>query len=533
MAGSLLQFPRIRFPFQDSFKNLLAGFGVPGRDKTAHQRFVLQLLDPEQLNNAYRGDWIARKVVDIPPFDACRMWREWQADQEQIEQIEGCERAFGVQRKLMWALSKARLYGGAAMIMGIEGQKFEDELDPETVQKDQLKFLHVCTKWNLAAGDLVRDITSPWFGEPTYYFRSNQVTPPAPGGVQELETSTLGQKIEGQIYIHPSRVIRLVGLDYPDWETAPDQWGDSALQPVLDAIQHAGLVSSSIAAMISEAKLDVIKVPGLMEMLSTLEGSEKVFSRFSQGNVAKSVVNATLLDTTEEWERIQLSFSGMDGVMAMYLSIAAGAADIPATRLLGRSPEGMNATGDSDMRNYYDRIKSDQVMRIQPLLTRLDEVLLRHVFGDRDPDIYYEWAPLWQASDVEKAAIALQKAQAFQIDVNAALINPDVLRQARANQLIEDGTYPGIEAAIDEFELEPEEDDHELAMQGAELGMAEHQGNMNEKELKHSDLDMKMKQAQIKAIQKGASAAARGGTKKPFGGAGKRPFGGPSKKPFG
>ena len=87
--------------------------------------------------------------------------------------------------------------------------------------------------------------------------------------------------------------------------------------------------------MISEAKLDVIKVPGLLEMLSTAEGSAKVFDRFSQANVAKSVVNATLIDSAEEWERMQLTFSGMDAVMSMYLMIAAGAADIPATRLLG------------------------------------------------------------------------------------------------------------------------------------------------------------------------------------------------------
>jgi uncharacterized protein len=467
--GSLIEFPRIRFPFMDSFKNLIAGFGVPGRDKVTAQRFVLNLLDPEQLHNAYRGDWVARKVCDIPPFDACRAWREWQAEQDQIEKIEKAEREYGLQRKLMWALSKARLYGGAALIMGIEGQKFEDELDLEGVGKGDLKFVHAVTKWQIAAGPLMRDVTSPWFGEPTYYFRSN-VPVPDPPASEKLEQSSLGYQPGEQIYIHPSRVVRLIGLDYPDWEQGPDQWGDSCLQPVLDAISNSGLVSSSIAAMISEAKLDVIKVPGLLEMLSTTEGSQKVFDRFSQANVAKSVVNATLIDTAEEWERMQLSFSGMDAVMAMYLNIVSGAADIPATRLIGRSPAGENATGESDMRNYYDRLQADQKVRIQPALSRLDEVLLRSVFGDRDEDIYYEWSPLWQMDEEQKAAVALAKAQAHKIDVDAALINPDVLREARANQLIEDGFYPGIEAAIDEFELEPDEED-EAAHQKLDLQM--------------------------------------------------------------
>jgi phage-related protein (TIGR01555 family) len=477
--GNLLSFPRIRFPFGDSFKNLLAGFGVPGRDKAVHQRFVLNLLDPEQLHNAYRGDWIARKVCDIPPFDACRAWREWQAEQDQIEKIEKAEADLGIQRKLIEAMTKARLYGGAAMIMGVEGQKFEEELDVESVGKDDLKFVHVVTKWQISAGPLMRDVTSPWFGEPSYYFRSN-VPIPDPPASQALEQSSLGYKPGEQIYIHPSRVVRLLGLDYPDWEQGPDAWGDSALQPIVDAISNAGLVSSSIASMISEAKLDVIKVPGLIEMLSTAEGATRVFDRFSQGNVAKSVVNATLIDGAEEWERIQVAFSGMDAVMAMYLNIASGAADIPATRLIGRSPAGENATGDSDMRNYYDRLQSDQKVRIQPVLSRLDEVLLRSVFGDRDEDIYYEWAPLWQMDAEQEAAVALAKAQAHKIDVDNGLINPEVLRRARANQLIEDGFYPGIEAAIDEFELEPDEED----------------------EAAHQELDLQMKQQTLTNMKK-------------------------------
>ena len=219
--ASLLQFPRIHFPFQDSFRNLIAGFGVPGRDKVTHQRFVLSLIDAEQLNAAYRGDWVARKIIDIPPFDACRAWRSWHADEDQVEKIEKAERDFGIQRKLMWALSKARLFGGACMIMGIDGQQFEEELDLDAVGKDDLKFVHVVTKWQLAAGPLVRDITSPWFGEPTYYYRTNVPVHDQPG-VQPLEQSSLGHKPGDDFYIHPSRVVRLIGLDYPDWEMGPN-----------------------------------------------------------------------------------------------------------------------------------------------------------------------------------------------------------------------------------------------------------------------------------------------------------------------
>jgi hypothetical protein len=276
--------------------------------------------------------------------------------------------------------------------------------------------------------------------------------PPAPGNVDPPPKSPFPQVEGGAFFIHPSRVIRLVGADYPDIEQAPDAWGDSVLQPVYDAIKSASLVNSALSAMISEAKLDIVSIAGLTEMMATTEGTEKLIGRFTNSNVAKSVVNTLLLDKdTEEWNCRKLELGNLDRVMQAFNFICAGAADVPATRLFGREPTGLNSTGESDIRNYYDRISSDQKVRLTPLLSPLDEVLIRHTFGDRDPDIHYTWAPLWQMSDSEKALINLQLAQAHNIDVQAGLINPDVLRIARENYLTEDGfLYPGFEGALAE-----------------------------------------------------------------------------------
>jgi phage-related protein (TIGR01555 family) len=133
-----------RFRAFDSMRSFISGLGMPDRDKAAglNQRFTVDLLEPEQLDAAYRGDWIARKIVDIPAFDACREWRNWKAEQDQIEKIEGTERVFGMQRKLMQGIARARLYGGSALVMGIKNQEWEEELDVKKVKKDGLAFLH-------------------------------------------------------------------------------------------------------------------------------------------------------------------------------------------------------------------------------------------------------------------------------------------------------------------------------------------------------------------------------------------------------
>jgi hypothetical protein len=460
--SNIVRFPKAFFSgmTSDSFRNFLAGFGVPGRDKATGQMWWLCPLDAGQLEAAYRGDWAARKIIEIPAFDMTRAWRQWQASKEQVTAIEDTERMFNIPGKMMDALVKARLYGGAAMIMGVDCGSFQDELDLDAIKQGDLKFVHVVSKNFLAAGPMVREITSTWYGEPTWYMRANTVTtdPPDPR-IANVGLPTLGQAPGDAIYIHPSRVIRIVGAAYPDIENAQDAWGDSVLQVVQDALKSAGMASSSIAQMIAEAKLDIFKVPNLTAKMMTAEGTQELFNRFSQANIGKSTINALLVDLAEEFERITPQLSNYDKVISIYYMLACAAADIPATRFMGKSPDGMNATGESDIRNYYDRLSSDQKVKYTPLLTRLDEVLIRTTFGSRDKSIRYDWNPLWQLSAVEKADMNLKAAQAHQIDVNAGIISPHVLQTGRQNFLMEDGfLYPGLEQAIDEEDdWDPEE----------------------------------------------------------------------------
>jgi hypothetical protein len=164
----------------------------------------------------------------------------------------------------------------------------------------------------------------------------------------------------------------------------------------------------------------------------------------------KSVVNTVVLDSTEEWQRVQANLAGVPETLAAYLQIAAGAADIPSGRFLGLPHRGLNVTGEADFRNYYDKLAGEQTTILTPAMSVLDEVIIRSALGSRPPEIYYEWNSLWQLSDGDKADIALKKAQAYQIDVNAAQIPPVALANGRVNQLIEDGTYPGLQNALED-----------------------------------------------------------------------------------
>lgn len=420
--------------FIDSLVNLVSSLGT-SKDKNVYNQYTLAILNQDQLEAAYRGDWIARKVVTIPAFDSVRNWRSWRADDDKIEKIENEERRIGLKRKTMQAMVKARLYGGAALVIGVGDNSRVEAANPlvlDSVKAGDLKFIHVVNKFELTAdqNQIITDPSSPNYGEPEFY--------------------QVNSTRHGLVRIHASRVCRFMGVELPRLELSTDGWGESVLQALDDAVKNAGMTSASIAQLVHEAKFDIIRLPGFMDNVGTEEYETKLTQRFQLANNAKSTINALLLDKEEEWQRMTVNFASLPDIFKMYLLVAAGAADIPATRFLGQSAVGLNSTGDGDTRNYYDRISSEQEMELSPSLAKLDEVLLRSAIGSRDESIYYEWSPLWQTDDKEKSEVSHKKAQAFEIDVRSNVFSPQELREARKSQLIEDGTYPGLETAIEQ-----------------------------------------------------------------------------------
>lgn len=452
----------------DSLINFVSGLGTT-KDPTTASQYGLNILGRNALENAYRGDWVARRIVDAPAEDATREWRSWQTEADQIELLEKAEQTFNIAEKVKQAKILSRLYGGAALVLGVDQGLPHEPLDIDKLGADCLKFVVVMHCYQLSAGELIYNVFSPWYLRPAYY----TVQTPTYGfdlkakdldiklGPGQLPAIGMGPGSAG-VYLHPSRVIEFVGNKLPDVTLSPmgGNWGDSVLQTCDEALKDFGMTVGGIANMINDAKLDVVKIPDFSKNIATKQYAERLLTRFTLANQSKSMINTLLLDKEEEWERIQTNLSGMPNVMAEIMKVVAGAGGIPVSRLMGQSPgKGLSTTtgGDTDIKNYYDSIAAQQRTEDTPALEPLDRILMRSALGKEDDTIWYEWNPLYTPDPSQVATIALQKAQAAQADVTMALINPDALRRARVNQLIEDGTYPGLEDAIEKFGEEPPE----------------------------------------------------------------------------
>ena len=56
-----------------------------------------------------------------------------------------------------------------------------------------------------------------------------------------------------------------------------------------------------------------------------------------------------ILGENDSFETHQYTFGGIADTYDRFMMDVAGAAETPVTKLFGRSPAGMNATGESDM----------------------------------------------------------------------------------------------------------------------------------------------------------------------------------------
>lgn len=415
----------------DSLVNYNAQLGTK-RDKAAGSFYVPQVLTDFQAVASYLADWLPSKIVNLPPWDATREWRAWQTDREQIGLLESEEKRLGLQGKLCEAMQAARLRGGHALFIGTGDRDPIKPLDPSRIKRGGLQYLTLVNKRNIQAGPLENDVLSPDYGSPQYF--------------------TIGGNA---VRVHPSRLIIFRGEVAPGDDGADgviaDWWGGSILDKVMTACLRADSTLANVASLVFEAKVDVVRVPNFLQHVANPRERNQLLEMASLNAMAKGVNGMLMIDAEMEYQSKNASFGGLPDVMDRFLQVAAGAADIPLTRLLGQSPGGLNSTGESDLRNYYDHVKSIQSLVLQPRLDILDECLIRSALGSRPDDIYYTWRPLWQPTAEQAADIGHKTAQTIKLLSETRLFNPDALSRAAATALTEREVLPGLETAIDDL----------------------------------------------------------------------------------
>ena len=345
----------------------------------------------------YRESWLTMRIIDMPSEDMTRAWYRLASPpgEEDLHALRRLEARHSFKQELTNALRWARLYGGSLALMVIRGE--EDRLDrllrPERLPPDCFRGILVLDRSQgiQPSPELVSDLDDPDFGLPESY------------------TVNLDAENGRSAVLHHSRVLRFVGRELPRMETVREcYWGASEMEHILDELMKRSAVSANIAQLVFQANITTLKMSDFGELLNagTEEQRRNVEYAMSLENRFRTSFGVQLLSRDDALENHAYAFAGLSEVYEQFMMDMAGAAEIPATRLFGRSPQGMNATGESDLRNYYDMIASLQERQLRPALEKLLPVMAVSAWGYVPEDLEFGFEPVSTASPLERAEVA-------------------------------------------------------------------------------------------------------------------------------
>lgn len=398
----------------DSFSNPMARMGVDTPNLMESSGYVRKNItgDYSQLNVLYRQNWIVQRLINTIPHDMLKNWYKIKSQMEPsaLQALRRLERMTGVRDKVLEALQWGRLYGGAAAIMIIDGHDdyLHEPLDFDLIMPDSFKGLIVLDRWSGITPEfsLVTDIHSPDFGLPAYY----TISDPAYGhGVQ----------------VHHSRVLRFIGTKLPPVdEIAESYWGATIIEHVLEEIKKYDNTSYNIAMLVFKACLRIYAIDNMDELGAMDETAlSELYNTLTGMNWMMNNQGMQIINAKDRFETQQYSFGGLSEVMELFMLDIAGAAEIPVTKLFGRAPAGMNATGESDLQNYYDSVDEKQETELRPVFDRLLPVMCMSLFGAIPDDLDYDFVSSRRPTEEERKNISTQVSTAVIGAYNAGIIH--------------------------------------------------------------------------------------------------------------
>lgn len=381
--------------FADGLENVVTGMGG-ANDKSVHNTWTHshKNLDWHQLAARYREDWVAQKVCNIVPQDMTRTWRH-------IDTEEGREAddELMIADKFREAYKWARVYGTAFIVLDVKGSgPLSKPLNLRKLKPNCIRSLQVIDRTRMhAMGTIDTEPMSPTYGQPTHY-----------------------QFVNSASSIHHTRLLRFEATELPLYEFMRNQWySDSTLIPLMDVIDNFHTAAKSAAQLCQEAIVDVVTIEGLQDILASEEGEAQIQKRFRVMKQLKSLYNVLLLDSNEEYNTKTAQLSGVKDLIWEYLRIIAAAVGIPATRFLSASPDGMNATGESDLNNYIDLLTGLQRAIFKPKLKVIDALIQAHYSL---PKYKYEFNCIFPESKTQRAERIKKTIEPIQMLVDSFII---------------------------------------------------------------------------------------------------------------
>lgn len=421
---------------EDGYVNLLNKYGTK-QDNSEAYKFEREPVIPDmQLTGLYEGNGLFSKIIDTPAEEALKHGFDLNLKSDEVNAfVEDALDDLEWEEKAATAIKWARLYGGALIVMLIDdGRGLEEPVDWEHIRSiDELRvYERSIVQPDYASlyqqdygGKGVGNRVSK-FGQPEYYYVSS---------------------IYGSFKVHESRCLVFRNGVLPEQTSNATYlfWGMPEYVRIRRALRETVTAHTDSVKLLERSVQAIYSMKGLASLLTTDDGENQVLKRLQLVDTSRGLLNSIAIDSEgEQYDFKTFQFSGVKDVIDATCNMLSALTNIPQTILFGRSPAGMNATGDSDFESYYNFVEKIQRLMLKRNLRTLLDVVFRAGIASGDvaeePDYKLEFKPLWSLSDTEQATVdqtkaqtALVKAQTAQAYVDMQALDPTEVRRRLAS----------------------------------------------------------------------------------------------------
>jgi len=456
-------------PFQGSkayrgdggYQNMLTKYGTQ-RDASEYYQFVSDAdVTDMELATFYEQNGLFARVIDAPAEEAVKHGFELLDLEDDTIQafIDECLDELDWEETAMQCLKWARLFAGSIAVMLINDGRSLDE----PVNWDKIKSIDDIRIFD-------RSEVSPDYASMYKYDNRADQDPFKTRG------SRLGypewfhvSSRNGVFTVHETRCLIFRNGVLPENTVTSEYqfWGIPEYVRIHRAIRDVEVAHGMAPKMLDRSVQAIYKMQNLAQLLSTEQGEDVVLKRLQTIDMAKGLMNSMVLDANgEDYDFKSFSYTGVSDVINTTCNYLSALTNIPQTVLFGRSPAGMNATGASDLENYYNYVERIQKRMLRSNLRYLLSVILqagKHT-GEikKVPKIKVEFNSLWSMTESEKVALDLQKAQveSAKAQTAAAYVQMQAIDPGEVRKKLADEGEFDVETLLDDYtDEELEEND--------------------------------------------------------------------------
>lgn len=369
--------------------NAITGRGTARDVSTATRYQSIRLINDEELRSLYYGNAICSRVVNEPVLETKRAgFKITNIDNTLRTEIEKRAKYLHSNDVLFETACRGRAFGGALACMSVVGAGDTDDPMIEGAQIESIRVVDRRRAFPVAWYD---DPSSPDFGDPSVY-----------------AVTQLTRVSSNTFYIHASKCIRFDGIEVDEEERLVlNGWSYSVLQLVYEALKSYDGSIDSISTLMNEASIGVYKIKDLINMVTGGKAAD-VTARMQVVDMVKNTLRGLMLDAdNEDYSRESVTFSGLDSASDRIAQRLTSTTGMPLTKLLGTSPAGLSATGESDMRGWYNTVDRWRCEKMHSNLQHFYKLIAASIAGPSTEldELGIEFGNLWTPTAQEQSTL--------------------------------------------------------------------------------------------------------------------------------